>query len=150
MEEKIKLTEQKIRETFKKDAICRLLESVPGIGELSAVLIRYEIDDIERFVSASKLCSYAGLVPSTYSSGGKTYQGKITKQGNRWLRWTLVEAAQTAVNNDLWLKRFYNRIAERSGKKKAKVAVARKLLEIIYKIWKEQRSYYEKPVAVAL
>jgi len=150
LEEKIKSAEQKIKETFKKDEICQLIESVPGIGELSAVLIRYEIDDIERFVSDSKLCSYAGLVPSTYSSGNRTYQGKITKQGNKWLRWTLVEAAQTAIKKDLWLRRYYNKIEKRGGRKKAKVAVARKLLEIIYRIWKEKRPYYEKPVAVAL
>lgn len=150
LEEKIKSAEQKIKETFKKDEICQLIESVPGIGELSAVLIRYEIDDIERFVSDSKLCSYAGLVPSTYSSGSRTYRGKITKQGNKWLRWTLVEAAQTAIKKDLWLRRYYNKIEKRGGKKKAKVAVARKLLGIIYRIWKERRPYYEKPVAVAL
>lgn len=150
IEEKIKGAEKKIKETFKKDEICQLLESVPGIGELSAVLIRYEIDDIERFISASKLSSYAGLVPSTYSSGGRTYQGKITKQGNKWLRWTLTEAAQSAIQKDLWLRRYYSGIEKRGGRKKAKVAVARKLLEIIYRIWKENRPYYEKPVAVAL
>jgi hypothetical protein len=55
-------------------------------------------------VSASKLCSYAGLIPTTYSSGGKTFQGKITKQGNRWLRWALIEAAQRAIVKDAWLR----------------------------------------------
>ena len=149
-DQKIKEVEKKINELFKKDEICRLLESVPGIGELSAVLIRYEIDDIERFISVSKLSSYAGLVPGTYSSGGRTYQGRITKQGNKWLRWILIEAAQTAIVKDWWLRSYHDRIATRKGKKKAKVAVARKLLGIIYKIWEERRPYYEKSVAVAL
>ncbi len=148
--EKIKHVEQRIRETCRKDKTCKLLESIPGIGEILAVLIRYEIDNIERFLTAKKLCSYAGLVPSTYSSGGKTYQGKITKHGNKWLRWALTEAAQRAIINDLWLRGHYERVAKRRGKKKARIAVARKLLEIIYKVWMEKRPYYEKPVAVAL
>lgn len=149
-DEKIKLAEKKTDQIFKEDEICKLLKSIPGIGKLSAVLIKHEIDNIDRFISAGKLCSYAGLVPSTYSSGGRTYQGRITKQGNKWLRWTLVEAAQTAINKDPWLRSFYDKIAKRRGNKRAKVAVARKLLEIIYRIWQERRPYYKKPVSVAL
>lgn len=148
--EKIKEAENRIQEVYERDEICKLLESIPGIGEILAVLIRYEIDDIGRFRSDAKLASYAGLVPSTYSSGGRTFQGKITKQGNRWLRWAMIEAAQKAVIKDEWLRRYFNRIEKRSGRKKARVAVARKLLEIIYVLWNEKRPYYEKPVAVAL
>jgi len=103
-----------------------------------------EIDDIERFSSASKLCSYAGLVPGTYSSGGRTFQGRITRQGNKWLRWARVEAAQRCVINDLQMRSIYRRIKAKSGSKAARVAVARRLLEIIYRIWKEKRPYYEK------
>lgn len=148
-EAKIKAAESRIRLVCRQDEICQLLKSVPGIGDILAVTIRYEIDDIERFVSAAKLCSYSGLVPSTYSSGNRTYQGKITKQGNKWLRWALIEAAQRAPLSDAWLGNFYARIAKK-GSKIARVAVARKLLEIIYLIWKEKRPYYHKPVAVAL
>lgn len=142
-EKKIKMAEKQIRSVCREDKICALLSSVPGIGNILAVTIRYEIDDIERFMSAGKLCSYAGLVPSTYSSGNRTYQGKITKQGNKWLRWAMVEAAQRAPLNDLWLRSFYQRISK-NGKKIARVAVARKLLEIIYRIWKEEKPYYKK------
>lgn len=150
IEGKILKADRKIRETFRKDEICQLLESIPGIGELSAVLIRYEIDDIDRFTSPAKLWSYAGLVPSTYSSGGRTYQGRITKQGNRWLRWIMIEAAQSAITKDPWFGEKFAKIEKRAGKKKAKVTVARKLLEIVYVLWKERRPYYRKPVAVAL
>jgi len=142
-ERKINAAEKQIRSICREDKICALLSSVPGIGHILAVTIRYEIDDIGRFMSAGKLCSYAGLVPSTYSSGNRTYQGKITKQGNKWLRWAMVEAAQRAPLNDLWLRSFYQRISK-NGKKIARVAVARKLLEIIYRIWKEEKPYYKK------
>ena len=68
-------TEKRLKK--QRNGLCALLQSIPGIGPILAVTIRYEIDDIERFMSAGKLCSSAGLVPSTYSSGNRTYQGKI-------------------------------------------------------------------------
>lgn len=148
-EVKIKAAESQIRLVCRQDETCQLLKSIPGVGDILAVTIRYEIDDIERFISAGKLCSYAGLVPSTYSSGNRTYQGKITKQGDKWLRWAMVEAAQRAPLNDAWLGAFYVRIAKK-GRKLARIAVARKLLEIIYRIWKEQKPYYKRPVPAAL
>lgn len=150
LDKKVEAVEKKIQKTFEEDDICKLLESIPGIGKLSSVLVRYEIGDIERFASARKLCSYAGLVPSTYSSGGKTYHGKITKQGNKWLRWIMTEIALRAVVKDAWIRSQHNKIKERGGAKKARTATARRLLEIIYKVWKERRPYYEKPLAVAL
>ena len=146
---KIKAAESRIRTVCKQDETCRLLSSIPGIGDILAVTIRYEIDDISRFVSPGKLCSYAGLVPSTYSSGNRTFQGRITKQGNKWLRWALIEAAQRAPLFDMWLREFYNRVSKK-GSKIARVAVARRLLEIIYRIWNEQKPYYKKSVTVAL
>ena len=68
-------TEKRLKK--QRSGLCALLQSIPGIGPILAVTIRYEIDDIERFMSAGKLCSSAGLVPSTYSSGNRTYRGKI-------------------------------------------------------------------------
>jgi transposase len=148
-DEKIKLAEKLIGKELRSDEICGLLETIPGVGKILAVTIRYEIDDIGRFLSAEKLCSYAGLVPSTYSSGGKTYQGRITKQGNRWLRWAMIEAAQQASRLDPWLVEVFQRI-EKKGKKKARVAVARKLLRVVYRIWNEKRPYEKRQGAVAL
>lgn len=149
IETKIKAAESRIQAVCQQDEICGLLKTIPGIGDILAVTIRYEIDDIGRFISGKKLCSYAGLVPSTYSTGGKTYQGRITKQGNKWLRWAMIEAAQRAPMNDMWLKDFYDRISKK-GRKTARVAVARKLLEIIYRMWTEHKPYYKKAVTVAL
>jgi transposase len=146
---KIKAAETLISEEFRRDEICRLLETLPGVGKILAVTIRYEIDDIGRFLSAQRLCSYAGLVPSTYSSGGETDQGKITKQGNRWLRWAMIEAAQRAGRRDPWLAEVYERIAKK-GKKKARVAAARKHLEVVYRIWKEKRPYEKRHGAPCL
>ena len=147
---KIKEAEKRIAEVFKEDEICRLLQTIPGIGKILSVTIRYEINNIERFINSKKLGSYSGLVPSTYSTGGKTFQGRITKQGNKWLRCAFVEAAQSAIKYDPWLGSVYNRISAKRGKKRARIAVTRKILEIVYRVWKEKSPYYENPVAVAL
>ena len=147
---KIKAAESRIRAVCRQDELCRLLSSIPGIGDILAVTIRYEVDDISRFVSSGKLCSYAGLVPSTYSSGNRTFQGRITKQGNKWLRWAMIEAAQRAPVSDIWLREFYTRISRKKGGKIARVALGRKLLEIIYQIWTQKRPYVKKTVSAAL
>lgn len=76
----------------------RLLQTMPGIGAYSALLILSEIGDIQRFPDSRHLCSYAGLVPSVHASGGKTRLGRLTKQGSSWLRWILVELSVHAIN----------------------------------------------------
>lgn len=86
------------------------MKTIPGIGEFFARLIDAEIDDVGRFRSAKKLAAYAGIVPSTYSSGGKTYHGRIIKQGNKWLRWAFIEAVTPAVAHDPVLKQQYEHL----------------------------------------
>ena len=87
---------REIRKKGGADPRIELLESVPGVGEFLALLILAEIGEIDRFASARKLTSYAGIVPATRSSGGHTYYGRITKQGSRWLRWAVIEAVMHA------------------------------------------------------
>ncbi len=77
--ERIKQSEVTIRAMTKTNGKVKLLKTIPGIVECFARLIDAEIDDIRRFRNPKKLAAYAGLVPSAYSSGGKTYHGKIIK-----------------------------------------------------------------------
>ena len=120
-----------------------LLMTVPGMGYYSALLTKSEIGDVRRFRSAKQLCSYAGLVPSTYASGNTCFHGHITKQGSRWLRWILVEAAIHALKRPGVLRRFYFKVERKKGGQIAKVAAARKLLEWIYHILRDGRTYQE-------
>ncbi|MGC9146175.1 MAG: IS110 family transposase, partial [Nitrososphaeria archaeon] len=80
-----------IEKEAKENEDVKLLMTVPGISYYSALLIASEIGDISRFPDSSHLVSYAGLAPSTRSSGGKTYYGPITKQGSKYLRWILTQ-----------------------------------------------------------
>jgi transposase len=126
----------KIKEVVSVTPQAQLLMTVPGISYYSALLILSEIGQIERFPSAKHLCSYAGLVPSVYSSGSKSFHGRITKQGSRWLRWICVEISIHTANGDATFQNLYRRICRRRGLAMAKVAVARKILTVIYAMLK--------------
>jgi transposase len=137
----LKEVDEKIKELVRLNANATLLLSVPGIGHYSALLITSEIGDITRFSSGKKLCSYAGLVPCVYSSGGKTRHGAITKQGSKWLRWILIELSHHFATSSPRMKAFYGRIAYKHGKNTARVAVAREMLKIIYVMLTHKRPF---------
>jgi transposase len=141
LKEKISQSNGTVKNLANGDARARVLKSIPGIGPFFSVLILYEIDDISRFRDEKKLCAYAGLVPSTHASGGKVFHGKITKTGSKWLRWAAIEAAQTAVRSDSEFHAYYQRIRVRKGTNAAKVATARRLLTIVYRLLRQGRFY---------
>jgi transposase len=138
---KIKLSDALVREILRSSEGARLISTLPGFGEFFSVLVSVEIADIGRFDSPGNLHSYAGLIPSTHASGGKIYHGKLVHQGNKWLRWALVEAVWPAVKSDFDIRVYYQRMKKRKGANSAKVATARRLLTIIYRVMKEKRAY---------
>src|SRR5919198_3462766 len=135
---------RKIRLYVKENDIARLLMTIPGIGYYSALLIVSEIGDTSRFPDSYHLCSYAGLVPSTHSSGGITHYGSsITKTGSKHLRWIMLECVHAHISNDKNsnITQFYQRLAKKKGNSKAAVAAASKLLKVVYWVMKERREY---------
>jgi transposase len=126
---------------YEESQEAQLIRTIPGFGKYLSVLVAVEIADLNRFSDAAHLHAYAGVIPSTHSSGDKTHHGKIIRAGNRWLRWAAVEAVWPAIRADFDLRCFYERLARGKGANKAKVATARRLLTIIFKVWKEQRNY---------
>ena len=146
LSEEISLLSGELKGEAKVDEDVKLLMTVPGIGYYSALLVKSEIGDIGRFPFAEKLCSYAGLVPSTYQSGGVVRHGNITKEGSRWLRWIMMECASIHVAKyDTWVSRSYRCLAGRRGKKTARVAAARKLLVVCYSVLKNKKPFYDQP-----
>jgi transposase len=143
---KIKELESEIAKKSLNDRDIDLLKSIPGVGNFTAFLIKSEIDDIKRFSSKEKLCSYTGLVPSTHQSGAKCYQGRITKQGNKFLRWALTEVAQISIRHSPYFRYQYSNIRVKRNHNSAIIAVARKMTEIIYVMLKEGNPYIEKPI----
>ncbi len=111
----------------KADPRVKVLRELPGVGEFTALVMVAEIGDVNRFPSARKLASWAGLTPTVRGSDLKVRHGHISKQGSVWLRWALNQAAQTAKRSPDFAA-SYAAIARRRGKKIATIAVARKLL----------------------
>ena len=111
----------------KADPRVKVLRTLPGVGEFTALVMLAEIGDISRFATARKLASWAGLTPTVRGSDLKVRHGHISKQGSAWLRWALNQAAQTAKRSPEFAA-TYAAIARRRGKKIATIAIARKLL----------------------
>lgn len=119
-----------------------LMHHQRGVGPITALAVVLSLGPVERFASARKVASYAGLIPAEYSTGGKQRLGHISKEGNPFLRWVLVEAATVAVQHDPEMKHMYWRLIERRGKSIAKVAMARKLLIRLY--WMLRRRHQSR------
>jgi transposase len=141
LKQKISGSNGMVKELARGDKRIKLLRSIPGLGPFFSVLVAKEIDDISRFRDEKKLCAYAGLVPSTYASGGKVFHGRITKTGNKWLRWAFIEAVPPAVSCDADLFAYYQRLKMKKGANAAKVATARRLLTIVYRVLSQERIY---------
>jgi transposase len=131
-EREIEAATAEVDSRAKADARVDVLTQIRGVGPYTAMLVIAEIGDVSRFPNARKLCAWAGLTPTVRSSDGKARLGHISKQGSRALRWALVEAAQHAPRDTGPLRDAFERIAERRGRKVAKVAVARKIATLCY------------------
>jgi transposase len=112
------------------DERVQLLETIPGVGRKTAEVVVAYLDDPHRFQNARQVSSYAGMVPRRYQSGEMDRHGRIHKRGPRQLRSALVEAAWLMLRYNPWAKSVYDRLTsgQKTRKKKAIVAVARKLL----------------------
>jgi transposase len=126
-----------------EDKRAELLMSIPGISYYTAASILAEIGDIERFDSAKKLCSYAGLVPIIEESNKKRKQKGITKRGRQKLRYFVTFAVMNAIRGSKALNDFYQRVAMKGSKLRALVATGRKLLTIIYYVLKRGEPFRE-------
>jgi transposase len=146
--ENLQWIEGKMLEVFAPCPQTTLLKTLPGVGDILAVVIWTEIGTLERFGRAEQLASYCGLVARENSSGGKIRFGAVRRDVNVYLKWTFVEAANSAVLNAErcgygHIGRLYQRIKTRRGHGKAKVAVARHLSEAAFWMLKKGESYRE-------
>lgn len=137
----IKEIEEVIEQNYIESKSAQLLKTIPGIGKFFSMLIDAEIGDINRFKSEKALACYAGLVPSTYSSGGTTHHGRLVGGNNKLLRWAFVEAVVPAITHDEKLRFEYDLLRKRMSHNKAKVAIARKLLTIVFCCLKKNEGY---------
>jgi transposase len=108
------------------------IQAIPGVGPILAAVFVAEIGEVDRFCDPTRLVSWAGLTPRHRESDTTVRRGPITKQGSGLVRWAAVEAAQKIPASAGWLTSTRARIADRRGRNIATVAVARKLLTLVY------------------
>ena len=119
----------------------KILCSIPGIGNLTAMEILLELQDVSRFRRADQLAAYVGLTPSQFSSADKIRMGRITRAGKNTVRSALVESCWHLIRKDKDMRKKYEQIKARAGGKRAIVAVSRKLLLCIRKLLLDNRPY---------
>jgi transposase len=151
LEAKMEAVEQQLLTIGRTMPDVVLLQTVPGVGLLTATALVALVSDIRRFRSGRHFASFLGLTPKEDSTGHRRRLGAISKQGDVYLRMLLVHGARTV----LWhaktkaqptaLQRFAIQTAARRGPNVAAVAVANKLARIVWAVWAEQRPYEREP-----
>jgi transposase len=117
------------------------LGTIGGVGPVTIDVVVSELGDVARFRSSKAACAYAGLAPRVRQSAGKGKDLGITKEGSPLLRWALVEASWRVIRQGASWRRIYEDIKRRAGGKKAIVAVARRLLCVMYAMLRDGRNY---------
>ena len=146
LNERIHTADIRINSMVRDNDYAQILMSIPGVGRFTALIVASEIDDIKRFPDPDKLVGYMGLAPSVRNSAGIVHHGRITRAGNKMVRWILVEAVlshRIHAKEETALTEFYKRIARKRGSSKAIVATAAKMLRIMYWMLKKQIDFAE-------
>jgi transposase len=132
------------------DVLIERIQSLPGMGRILGAVVALEIEDISRFTRSEKLCAYAGLVPSTRSSGGKIHHGRALNTCNHFLQWAFVEASWIAVGCDAYFGDYYRR--QRARGKQANTAImctARRMCQITWAMLHNHRDYLPLPIPIS-
>jgi transposase len=130
--------DREVRRLAKADPVSRLLMTTPGVGPVVGLAYRATLDDPHRFSASELVGPYLGLTPAKYASGETDYDGSITRQGDKMARAYLFEAATVILGRlrrPCALRDWGLALAERRGRRRATVAVARKLAVVMHRIW---------------
>jgi transposase len=141
VETEVNLMRDEIRKTLNENPLAELLQTAPGIAELTTYLLLHEIGPVERFRSQKEFVNYCCLAPGTWQSAQRRRDLPIGRHGNLYLKAALTEAAQTAVRIDPTLGAFYRRLQRRKGTGSAMAAAARKLAVAVYQMLKGRTPY---------
>lgn len=127
----VAMLEREVAARLRQHQGYRAIQAIDGVGRTIGAIFVAEIGDVSRFPNPQSLCSWAGLTPKHRESDTKVHRGKVTKAGSPLVRWAAI-AAISKIRGGPKLQTDYHRIADRRGKYVARVAVARKLLTLVY------------------
>jgi transposase len=148
--ERIRILDTQLRAAARKSRIVRLFMTAPGIGPITALAVATAFDDASRFRRSSCAGAYLGLTPKRYESGEISQNGRISKRGDRMTRTCLYEAANALMTRNIGgsgLRDWALAIAKRTGPRKAKVALARKLAVVLHAMWRTGEPFEERSAA---
>lgn len=142
---------KELADLAEKNELIHRLMSVPGVGPVTAVRFVAAIDKVERFPNSAYVASYLGLTPGENTTGFKTKRTRLTKAGAPEVRWALGQAAWSVFlqRKDNPMARWARQVAARRGRQVAITALARKLSQVLYALWRDGTSYTLTPVASA-
>jgi transposase len=135
--------EKLLRDHARTDPVCRRLMTMPGVGAIVALTVKSSIDDPDRFRSAKDVGPWAGLTPTREQSGERDVVGQITRAGDTGLRTALYQAATVMLNRarPSWLTAWAWGVARRRGKKRATVALARRIGVVLLRMWRDDTDF---------
>ena len=148
LDREIKVLTREVEAVAAADEDVKLLQTVDGVGPITALAFKSEIDNPKRFEDSKDAAAYIGLTPSQYSSGEVHRQGGISKKGSKRTRYLLVEAASALLTRcKVWskLKAWGMKLQKKKGNRKAIVAVARKLAVIMHKMLMTKKPFERSP-----
>lgn len=145
--------DRRVKHAASHDAICLRFMAIPGVGPIAALTFRAAVDDPARFASSRTVAAHFGLTPRRYQSGEADNPGRISKAGDRDVRATLYAAANAMMMRSVAsseIKSWGLRLMRRKGRRRAVVAVARKLAVIMHRMWVDNTEFRHKPLEEAM
>ena len=139
--QEMKVLNEELKIQAQKDGLEGTYRSIPGFGAMTARVLSNELGDMKEFPNERTIFSFTGLTPREYSTGDNRRLGHISRQGSSRLRATLVEAAWRAIRRDPALNQDFLRLANKIGKKRAIVAIARKLIGRARALFRKKEYY---------
>lgn len=143
----IKTLDARVRAVARRNAVARLFATAPGIGPITSLAVAAAFDDASRFRRSSSAGAYLGLTPRRYESGEVSRNGRISKHGDRMTRTYLYEAANALMTRKIGgagLREWALALAKKTGPRKAKVALARKLAVILHAMWRNGSPFEDR------
>ena len=148
--ERIRDLDREVRTIARRSRTVRLFMTAPGVGPVTALAVAATFDDASRFRRSASVGAYLGLTPKRYESGEVGYTGRVTKRGDKMARTYLFEAANAVLSRNIGgsrLRDWARAIAKRTGPRKARVALARKLAVILHSMWRSGLPFEDRVAA---
>lgn len=141
--------DRRVKRAASHDEVCMRMMTVPGVGPIAALTFKAAVDDPSRFESSRTVAAHFGLTPRRYQSGEHDNPGRISKAGDPSVRATLYAAANAVLMRTMagsQIKRWGMRLIRTKGRRRAVVAVARKLAVLLHRMWVDGTIFRQEPV----